>query len=825
MRKLSILTFFFLFISIFLSVQHVYAQDLLKGKDLSQVRVDQLSDADIAKLKTQLTSSGMTIDQAEQAALAKGMSAVEFAKLKKRVEALGTDNKEGVGKLRSKTDLNQPSAEKQDNSSDSLDREKYKEKPPRPLIDPLIFGSELYTTVSPSFEPNMKLATPLNYVLGPDDQILVSVYGVQQYEGDLLVSAEGFINIPNVGQVKVAGLTIEAATQKIKTVMGNTVYGYLRSGGAKISVTLSKIRSIKVLIIGANRPGTYTLSSLSTVFNALYVAGGPTAFGSFREIELVRDNKLLRKIDLYRLLLHGDQSDNIGLKDNDVIRIPAYQTRVELQGQVKRPGYFEVLSGESFQQILAFASGFTDTAYRASVKLFQRSEKERKLADLEAAVYNNYHPQTGDVFVVSKILNRFENRVRISGAVFRPDVYSLSQGLKVADLIRKADGLKEDAFTGRGQILRLEEDLTRSMASFDIKKALANDPQHNLLLQREDEVLISSVLDLRDSFKVTIQGEVRLPGQYEYVANLSLKDLILQAGGFTDAAFKNIEIARLIKRDSISATDNRASTIINTEIASDLASGVANTILQPYDVITIRRKAGYAIPETVAVVGQVQYPGPYALNNRNERVSDILRRAGGYTPDAYPEGAYLKRYKTEEERVKSREVARKAEKNTRDTSVTSKKMLLEDITREYDQIPLDIPMILSSPGSVEDLIVRAKDELVIPKFDGQVKISGAVLMTTQVPYQRKSSFKDYISDAGGFSGDAWRKKAYVVYANGKAATTKHFLFVKFYPKMMPGSELIVPKKIEKKGMSTGEIIGISSAMASLAGVVIAILRL
>ncbi|MEA3426824.1 MAG: SLBB domain-containing protein [Bacteroidota bacterium] len=824
MRKLSIHTFFLLFISIFLSVQYGYAQDLLKGKDLSQVRVDQLSDADIAKLKTQLTSSGMTIDQAEQAALAKGMSAVEFAKLKKRVEALSTDNKEGIGKLKSPKSLNQPSAEKQDNSSDSLDKEKYKEKPPKPLIDPLIFGSELYTTVSPSFEPNMKLATPLNYVLGPDDQILVSVYGVQQYEGDLLVSAEGFINIPNVGQVKVAGLTIEAATQKIKTVMGNTVYGYLRSGGAKLSVTLSKIRSIKVLIIGANRPGTYTLSSLSTVFNALYVAGGPNAFGSFRAIELVRDNKLLRKIDLYRLLLHGDQSDNIGLKDNDVIRIPAYQTRVELQGQVKRPGYFEVLPGESFQEILAYASGFTDTAYRASVKLFQRSEKERKLADLEAAMYNNYHPQTGDVFVVSKILNRFENRVRISGAVFRPDVYSLGQGLKVADLIRKADGLKEDAYTGRGQILRLEEDLTRSLSSFDVKKALANDPQHNVLLQREDEVLISSVLDLRDSFKVTIQGEVRLPGQYEYVENLSLKDLILQAGGIKDAAYKNIEIARLIRRDSISATDNRASTIVNVEFNGDLSSAIANITLQAFDVITVRRKAGYAIPEIVNVSGHVQYPGPYALRNSSERVSDILYRAGGYTPDAYPEGAYLKRFKTDEERQKSSDVAKKLEKSIKDTSFNSK-ALTEEITREYDKIPLDIMSIMRSPGSIEDLVVRANDELFVPKFDGQVKISGSVLLATQVPFQKNNSLKDYINEAGGFNADAWRKKTYVVYANGKAATTKHFLFFKFYPEIRPGSELVVPKKNLKKGVSTGEIIGISSALASLAGVVIAILRL
>lgn len=825
MRKISILTLLLLLLSIFFSAQTLNAQDLLKGKDLSQVRVDQLSDADIAKLKTQLTSAGMTIDQAEQAALAKGMSAAEFAKLKRRLETGGNVNKEGVGKLKSKTDTDKLSAEKQDNSSDSLDTEKYKEKPPKPLIDPLIFGSELYTTVSPSFEPNMKLATPLNYVLGPDDQLLVTVYGVQEYNGDLLVSAEGFITIPNVGQVKVAGLTIEAATQKIRSAMANTVYAYLRSGGAKLSVTLSKIRSIKVLIIGANRPGTFTLSSLSTVFNALYVAGGPTALGSFREIELVRNNKVERKIDLYRLLLHGDQSDNIGLKDNDVIRIPAYKTRVELQGQVKRPGYFEVLAGESFDQILQFASGFTDTAYQASVKIFQRSEKERKVADLDANAYATYHPQTGDVFVVSKILNRFENRIRISGAVFRPDVYQLSKGLTVADLIRKADGLKEDAYTGRGQVIRLEEDLTRSMASFDIRKALANDPQHNLLLKREDEVLISSVLDLRDSFKVTIQGEVRLPGQYEYVDNLSLKDLILQAGGFTDAAFKNIEIARLIKRDSILATDNRASTIINTEINGDLSSSAANLVLKAFDVVTIRKKAGYTIPETVIVAGQVQYPGPYALSSRNERVSDILERAGGYTPDAYPEGAYLKRFKTNEERRKSQEVAKKAEKNLRDTSITSKKLLSEEITREYDQIPLDLSQILASPGSVEDLVVRSKDELFIPKFDGQVKISGAVLLATQVPFQRKNNMKDYISEAGGFNGDAWRRKAYVVYANGKASTTKHFLFFKFYPKIMPGSELIVPKKPEKKGVSTAEIIGISSALASLAGVVIALLRL
>lgn len=799
------------------------AQDLLKGKDLSQVKVSQLSDADIAKLKAQLSSSGMSIDQAEQMAIAKGMPASEFAKLKERLmSASGSSNTTGTLKSESKSSGN--TIDKQNNSSDSLNTNTYQKAKPQPLIDPLIFGSELYTSVAPGFEPNLKLATPMNYTLGPDDELQINVFGVQEYTGDLLVSAEGNISIPNVGQVKVSGLTIEAATQKLKTVLGNSVYPYLKTGGAKLSVTLNKIRSIKVTIIGANLPGNYTLSSLSTVFNALYLAGGPTAFGSFREIELVRNNKIERKIDLYRLLLKGDQSDNVGLKDNDIIRIPAYKTRVEIQGQVKRPGIFEILPGENFTQVLEFASGFTDTAYQASVKVFQLSDKERKVRDVLANDYDLYQPQSGDLFQVSKILNRFQNRIKINGAVFRPNVYELTVGLTVGDLIRRADGLKEDAYTGRGQILRLQEDLTRSILSFDVQKALADDPAHNLILKREDEVMISSVLELRDLFKVTIQGEIRIPGEYDYVENLTLRDLILQAGGFTDAAYKNIEIARLIKRDSIAPTDNRASSIINTQIDGDLSTNAASVPIQPFDVITVRKKAGYTLPESVTISGQVQYPGPYALSSRNERVSDILKRAGGYTPDANPAAAYLKRYITEDEKRK-KETAKDIQKSISDKDTTTLKNLEEQIQNDYLQVPLDLVAIMQSPGSIEDLVLNAKDELVIPKFDGQVKISGAVLLETQVPYKGETSFKEYISNAGGYSADAWKKNAYVVYANGKAATAKSFLFFKSYPKILPGSEIIVPKKTEKKGMTTGEIIGISSALASLAGVVIAILRL
>lgn len=823
MNKHYLIKTIFLIIGLILVSLTLEAQDLLKGKDLSQIKVNQLSDADITKLKTQLSGSGMSIDQAEQMALAKGMPASEFAKLKQRLLAAPGDK--ATGKLKAEDKNNK--GDKQNNSSDTLDTEKYKEGKSKPLIDSLIFGSELYTSVAPSFEPNLKLATPVNYVLGPDDQILVSVYGVQEYNGDLPVSSEGTITIPNVGEVKVAGLTIEAVTQKLKTLMGNSAYPYLKTGGSKLTITLSKIRSIKITIIGANRPGNPTLSSLSTLFNALFIAGGPTNFGSFREIELIRNNKLERKIDLYRFLLHGDQSDNIGLKDNDVIRIPPYRTRVELQGQLKRPGIFEVLPGENFADILSFASGFTDTAYQASVKIFQRSDRERTIHDLSSEDYKTYIPKTGDVFIASKILNRFQNRVRVTGAVFRPDVYELTPGLKVADLIRKADGLREDAYTGRGQILRLEEDLTRSILPFDIRKALAGDSKENPFLQREDEILISAVSDLRDSFKVTIQGEIRIPGLYDYVSNLSLKDLILQAGGFTDAAYKNIEIARLIKRDSIISTDNRASTIINTEIEGDLSSATANIPIQPFDVITIRRKAGYTLPESVKITGQVQYPGPYVLSRRDERVSNLLKRAGGYTPDAYPEGAYVKRYLTiieKEKSEKSDAVTKKLQKRS-DTATNS----IDDYKtkkKEYDQIPLDLVKIMSNPESIDDITLREGDELYIPKFNAQVTVSKGVLLETQLPYDQNSRFADYISGAGGYSRDAWKKGAYIVYANGRAATTKHFFFFfKSYPKVLPGSEIIVPTKADKKGLSTGEIIGISSALASMAGVVIAILSL
>jgi protein involved in polysaccharide export with SLBB domain len=402
-------------------------------------------------------------------------------------------------------------------------------------------------------------------------------------------------------------------------------------------------------------------------------------------------------------------------------------------------------------------------------------------------------------------------------------VFELTPSLKVADLIRKADGLTEDAYTGRAQIIRLQEDLTRSVVSFDVAKALNGDGANNLALQREDEVLITSKQELKDSFNVYIQGEIRKPGSFEFVQGLTLKDLIVQAGGFTDAAYKSIEIARLIKRDSIEQKDFRAAEIINTEIDGDISTAAASIQLNAFDVVTIRRKAGYTLPESVKITGQVQYPGPYALSARNERVSAILKRAGGYTSDAFIEGAYLVHNKTAEEKKREEENIERAKKILKDSSGLAQ--LEAQKNTAFIKVPLNLTGILNNPGSEEDIVLKVGDEIFIPKYDGQIKVGGAVLLTTQVPHSKNNSFANYITAAGGYSADAIKRKAYIVYANGEASKSKKFMFFTFRPKVKPGAEIIVPKKAEGKKVSTGELIGISSSIASLAGLIIALLRL
>ena len=493
---------------------------------------------------------------------------------------------------------------------------------------------------------------------------------------------------------------------------------------------------------------------------------------------------------------YGDQKQMMSLKDNDVIRIPAYKGRLEIKGQAKRPGIFEPSDNESFKYILEYAGGFDDTAYTALVKVIQKTDKERAIKDLSASEFDKYIPASGDVIVISKIIDRYQNRVKLNGAVYRPDTYELTQGMRISDLIKKGAGLKEDAFSSGAQLFRIKPNLLREMLNIDLGKALAGDKSENIYLQREDELFISSILDLRDSFYVTIYGEVHNPGKYQYADSMSVKDLVTLAGGSTFAANKKIEVARLYKQEGDRVNSNTIANLYTTELDANLNFTPGNTdiVLQPYDVISITKKGGYSENQVVTITGQIQNSGRYSLTDRMERVSDIIKRAGGLIGDAYGKGAFIKR-----ESIKS------------DTlSVMLKDSILKSDNKEFKKekpenvqnIALDIDKIIKNPGSYYDLVLADKDEIIIPKLDNKITIRGGVLRPITITYHDGITMGECISAAGGITEFAKRNRAYVVYFNGRSKRTKSFGFIRINPRIEPGSEVVLPEGEMRKDAMT-----------------------
>jgi protein involved in polysaccharide export with SLBB domain len=779
------------------------AQDLLKGTDLSTVKVDYLSDGDIAKIKTQLQTNNTTIEQVEPMVLAKGMSATEFAKLKVRLGSQFTTAPTGV----SNTDVYDEKKREQGRQQEKIVNKKVKD-----TLNALVFGSELFDNPDLNFEPNLKLATPVNYVLGPGDELQISVYGVQEFSASVPVTTEGKVTIQYVGQIPVSGMTIEAATQKIKGAIAR-VYSTVASGQSQVGISLSRIRTIKVTIIGSRQPGNYSISSLATVYNALFLGGGPGKNGTYRNIELLRNNKLYKKIDIYNFLVNGNQSDNVGLKDNDVIRIPAYSQRVTVEGQVKRPGIFEMKSGETFKDLLAFASGFNEFAYTASVNVLQKTSKDFKVKDIKAAEYGSYRPLSGDVFRVSKILNRFENRIKIEGAVFRPDIYSFYEGMRISDLIGQADGLKEDAYTNRATIVRTKADLTTEVTNVNLAKALAGDEEANITLKKEDVVTVYSILDFKEDYKITIDGEIKKPGVYEYHENLTLNDLLVQAGGLTGSASKRVEVARMIKSDAIDDTNPNRVQLFNLEITADNNEQIKNFELSPFDVVNIRRMAVYEKPEMVTVSGAVNYTGKYVLANKKERIYDVIKRAGGLTSVANVDGVKIKRP------IQAKQIEDLENVNVnlgKKDSIQNKltKKLKEDL--KYATIPVDWREIVKDPSDKTNVTLFPGDEIEVSVYNESVKVTGNVLLTSEIPYNKGRGFGYYLESVGGTDAKGWKKKAYIIYPNGKADVSSTFFFIRTYPKVLPGSQIVVPEKPETKKMSTGEWVSIGSVITSLA---------
>lgn len=821
----------------------------------ADVKVDELTDAQIRQMIQRAESVGYNDAQLEQMAAAQGMPAAEIQKLRMRVQKIranqpaNSSSGNGNGLPGQNTMGNNGNAglgsgrNYQDNGTDSLGTTSRSQQLQRQQeiqsmfesLKPKVFGAELFKNTNLSFEPNLRMATPRSYVIGPDDELIIDLTGDNEANYRLQVSPEGTIRLQYVGIVSVGGLSIEQATSKIRTAMAKT-YPALRTGRSSIAINLGNIRGIKVVLTGeVVKPGTYTLPSLATVFNALYASGGPAENGSFRKIQVIRNNRVVSTIDTYDFLVNGLQKGNIRLQDQDVIHIPVFDTRVEVAGEVKRPALYEAVKGESIQQVLNYAGGFNTRAYTARIKVLQNTERERRITDIASADFAKYSPKNGDKYIVEEILERFENRVEITGAVFRPGQYELEKGLSLRGLINKAEGLTEDAFLNRAYINRLNLDNTLSLISFDVAKLIAGTAQ-DIPLQREDKITISSLFDLRDEYRVMIQGEVRDSGTYDFAENMSLEDLIQMAGGFKEGATPNrVEISRRIKNSDAMSASARTAEVFTINIDQNLRLSEQRFVLQPFDVVAVRGSEGYQIQRQVTLEGEVLYPGTYTISRKDERISDLIKRAGGLTPTGYAEGASLKRpgpklvlneqdknaiNDEDEEAKKFLNLKRVQETGVKDTLDAD----VEQRLIQSDLVGIELAYILKHPLSKVDLIVEDGDVIRVPRQLQTVKVTGEVLNPNNIVYSSGKGFKQYVNGAGGFTGSALRKGAYIKYANGSVESARKFMFFNNYPKVKPGAEILVPKRAVLERLTAQGWIGIGTAVASMAAIVVSLLR-
>jgi protein involved in polysaccharide export with SLBB domain len=780
-------------------------------EDFSSVKVDELSDAQIRDIIKQAEASGLGDVQLEQMVLAKGMPTTEVVKLRARVEQI---KKQAVSSSKKQDGTRTVNGQREGNAEVSDEPDSLAIKRSR------IFGAELFANNNPTFEPNLRIATPVDYQIGPDDEILVDIYGYSEANYTLRVSPDGTINIPLVGLVSVSGATMEQASSRIKARL-STVYPGIKNGNTKVGITLGNIRSIKVVLTGEIvKPGTYTLPSVANMFNALYASGGPNENGSFRQVQIIRGGEIIAILDVYDFLLYGALKNNIRLQDQDVIRIPPYKTRVEINGEVKRPAIFEMKFNETLGDLIRFAGDFTESAYKARMKVVKNTDTEHEIQDITAQQFETYIPATGDKYFVEKILERYKNRVTVNGAVFRPGEFELNDGLTLKQLIIKADGLKEDAFGNRGYITRLKDDLTREILSFSTADILS-ERIPDIVLKREDIINIPSIFDLKDEYTVTVAGEVRSPGTMKFGDGMSLEDAIIMSGGLKESATsKRIEIARRIKTANPMSDTSGMAQLFTVNIDRSLKEA-SNFILKPFDIISVYPAPGYEIQRTVVVEGEVLFPGTYTISNKNERISDVIKRAGGLTASAYKDGASLKRQradKTQLEREQEELKLQKFEdlqKKSTDTSAGKATDIRSDVARN-NFVGIDLSRIMSHPRKSYDLLLENGDVISVPKQLQTVKVSGEVLSPSAVVYRSSYGFKKYILGSGGFSGRAFKKRAYITYANGSVEGTKSFLFFRNYPKVKPGAEIFVPLKPENRSkISVTEVVAITTAIATL----------
>lgn len=674
-----------------------------------------------------------------------------------------------------------------------------------------VFGRNIFNTRNLTFEPSVNLATPPNYRLGPGDEVVIDIWGTSQNTIRQQISPDGTINIEKIGPVSLSGMTVSEANGYLKRVLGKTYSGLdAPDGTLEIRLTLGNARTIQINVMGeVIQPGTYALSSFSTVFHALYRAGGVNEIGSLRNVQVTRNGKTVAKVDVYDFIMKGKTQDDIRLQEGDVIIVPAYEALVQINGNVKRPMKFEMKKNETLATLINYAGGFSADAYTRSLRVVRQNGEEYEINTVKEIDYSAYPMRNGDVVTAEAILNRFTNKLEVRGAVYRPGIYQLNGEINtVRALVNEAKGLTGDAFTNRAVLQREREDLTTEIISVDVRSIMAG-TSPDIPLQKNDILYIPSIHDLEDRGDVTIFGEVAKPDSYSYSDNMTLEDLIIRAGGLRESASTvRVDVSRRIKDPKSTVSTDSIGQMFTFALKDGFViDGEQGFTLQPYDQVFVRRSPGYQAQQNVQVTGEVIFGGTYAMTTTEERLSDLVKKAGGATPKAYLRGAKLIRVANDEEKKRMRDVINLMNRQFGEAMMDSLGIRVEDTF----SVGIDLEKAMANPGSEYDLVLREGDVLDVPKLNNTVKVNGAVMMPNTVGYLSDKNANYYLDQAGGYALNAKKSKKFVIYMNGQVARIKG----RSKNKIEPGCEIIVPSKKNKK-VNVGEILGYASSFGSLA---------
>ena len=770
----------------------------------ANVNVETLSDTQIQKILTEIQRRGLSEQEAINLATAYGLSPSQISILRQRLlaanTAVSTDTGISSGVLKDSTWML------------TSGKEGFFTTPQERSV----FGFHLFNSENLSFEPSVNIPVSPSYVVGAGDGFTIDVYGASQQQFNLRVDKNGSLNIPNIGPVPVGGLTLAAAEKRLVDKL-SLIYRDLVSAQPRTftNIQLETPKSIRVNVIGeVFAPGSYTLPGTATAFNALYLSGGPNYNGSFRNIKVIRNGQEVTVLDVYDYIINGNSKVNVPLRDGDVVLVPTFDKRVRVGGEFIRTGIFEGKEGETIADLVRYAGGFKEYAYKNRVELHRNNGREYEMVDLYQGSFNQIAVQTGDSIFAGKILERFANRVSIDGAVFRPGVYELTPGMTLKQLIDKADGVREDAFLERGLILRLNEDLSLSNMAFNVSDIVGG--RTSIDLKREDVVTITPKDSIREERTIKIHGEVLNPGEIPYRDNMTLEDAIILAGGLKESASEaSVELTRRLSYEEAVAYNEINVHLYQFNVSRLLTLDFtdAGFKLSPFDQIYIRRAPGFSDGGMVTVSGEVMHSGQYGLTRKNERLSEVLKRAGGLTPDAYAEGAMLTR---------RGELSAKARRLREELKKTANGVEFSELG--FEVVGVNLAKAIEKPGSRDDIILRQGDELVVPRKLLTVNVEGEVLNPITIPFVDRRGLRYYVNQGGGFAMRAKKSKAYVIYPNGSSSATRNFVLFNNYPAVRPGSQIVIPQRPERERLPATAWIGIGSGISSLALTIITIVN-